>query len=97
MNIDIRGVHFDITDATREYIDKKLERIDYAEDLIIDFLLVFTKETKGLFTAECTLNFRWGKSAHLKVESYDLYEAIDKLFDKTEMKISKEKKKIQEH
>jgi len=97
MNVDIRTVHFDISDRTKEYIDKKLDRIDFAKDYIIDFILSFTKEKNSLYKTDCTINFRWGKSTHIGTEAHDLIEAIDKLFDKTVNKVTKEKNKVQEH
>jgi putative sigma-54 modulation protein len=94
MNTEIRTVHFTMHDSTREYLDKKLERIAYAKDLVTDLLFVFTKEK--IFKAECTINFRWGSQAHLLEEDFELNESIDKLMDKVEHKISKEKEKVQE-
>ncbi|GAB1455726.1 hypothetical protein MASR2M48_10330 [Spirochaetota bacterium] len=44
MNIDVRSVHFDLGETNRSYLDKKLERIAYAKDLIVDLLFSFTKE-----------------------------------------------------
>jgi len=94
MNVDIRAVHFDLGEPTKEYLNKKLERIDYAKDLIIDLLFAFTKEKQ--FQCECTINFRWGSSAHVQETDFDLAAGIDKLMDVLEHKITKEKNKQQE-
>jgi putative sigma-54 modulation protein len=94
MNVDVRAVHFELYEKTREYLDKKLERLAYAKDLVVDVLFVFTKEKN--FKCEVTINFRWGASAHLVEEDYELNTAIDKLVDKVDNKIRKEKEKIQE-
>jgi len=96
MNIQVKAVHFDLSEKNHEFIDKKLKRIEYADDFIVDLLMTFTHE-KNSFKAESTINFRWGSSAHLKVESHDLYEAVNVLTDKMEHKITKEKDRIQEH
>lgn len=96
MNIDIKAVHFDVADETREFITAKTQRLDYAKDLLVDFLFTLTKE-KSDYTAETKLNFRWGVSAHLKVQAFDLHEAIDKLVDKVDLKVKKEKEKVQKH
>jgi putative sigma-54 modulation protein len=96
MNIDIRGVHYDISENTKDHIDKKLKRLSYAEDLIIDFLITISHDKNG-YIIEVTVNFKWGKGAHLKVESYELFKGIDNLFNKLDNKIAKEKEKIQEH
>ena len=60
MNIDVRAVHFDLSEANRAYLDKKLERIAYAKDLIVDLLFSFTKEKQ--FKCECRSPRR--KSGH---------------------------------
>jgi len=42
---------------------------------------------------EATVNFRWGVSIHVKENDFELNPAIDKLIDKLESKIIKEKRK----
>lgn len=96
MSFEMRGVHFEIDTKTREYIDDKMPRLDFAKDLIVDFLLTLTRE-KRRFSAEATINFRWGTSAHVGVKAYDLFKGIDGLFDKLEAKIEREKSKVQKH
>ena len=96
MNVDIQGVHYDISDNTRDHVQKKLKRLNYAEDLIVDLLLTISHDKNG-YGIEATVNFRWSKSAHIKVETYDLFKGIDNLFNKLDNKISKEKEKIQDH
>jgi putative sigma-54 modulation protein len=96
MNIDIKGVHFEITDQMREYIDKKLPRLDFVSEHIIDLLVILSQEGSQ-HSFEATINFRWGNSNHIRVKSFDVYEGIDKLFDKLELKVLKEKNKIQDH
>jgi len=94
MNIDVRSVHFDLGDASRSYLNKKLERIDFAKDHIIDLLFHFTKDKE--FKCECTVNFRWGSQAHIEERDFELHAGIDKLMDRLEIKIHKEKEKMQE-
>ena len=73
-----------------------MPRLDFARDLIVDFLLNLSRE-KSLFKLEATLNFRWGASKHVGVENFDLNKGIDELFDKLEAVIEKEKSRIKEH
>jgi ribosome hibernation promoting factor len=96
MNIEVKGIHLEVTEKTQQYIDTKMPRLDFAKDLIVDFLLNLTRE-KNLFKADATINFRWGTATHVGVENFNLDTAIDDLFDKAEAKIEKEKSKIQEH
>lgn len=94
MNTDIRAVHFNLHDDAKEYINKKIERIRNAENMIVDLIISIKKEKD--FDAEATVNFRWGVSIHVKESDFDLTAAIDKMMDKLENKITKEKEKVKE-
>jgi putative sigma-54 modulation protein len=96
MNFELKGVHFEVKDETREFVDKKIERIDYARDTIVDLLFTLTKERRD-FKCEVNINFRWGVASHIKVRSFELHEGLDKLIDKIDQKVKKEKSKVQEH
>ena len=96
MHTEIRGVHIDVSESMKEYIDKKLQKLDFVKDLIIDLLFTISKEKKG-FKLEVTINFRWGASAHISADSFEVYEGIDILFSKVEHKVTKEKEKMQQH
>jgi putative sigma-54 modulation protein len=94
MNIDVRAVHFTLKEDGREYLDRKIARIHNAENMIIDLIVTVTKEKD--FEAEATVNFRWGVSIHVKEHDFELNPAIDKLMDRLEAKIIKEKEKVKE-
>jgi putative sigma-54 modulation protein len=94
MNTEIKAVHFSLRDETKEYLEKKIERIHNAENMIVDLLFTLTKDKD--FFAEVTVNFRWGVSIHLKETDFELDPAIDKLMDKLDAKIAKEKEKVKE-
>ena len=94
MNIETKAVHFSMSDETREYMDKKIARIHNAENMIVDLLFTLTKEK--VFTVDAKVNFRWGITIHQKEEDFELHPAIDKLMDKLEAKITKEKEKVKE-
>jgi putative sigma-54 modulation protein len=94
MNTEIKALHFNLQDDAKEYITKKIDRIHNAENMIVDLLISIKKE-KG-FDAEATVNFRWGVSIHVKENDFDIFPAIDKMMDKLEAKITKEKEKVKE-
>jgi len=96
MTTDIKGVHLEIGTRTRDYIDKKLPRLAFAEHLVTDLLLAISRE-KSLYKLDATVNFRWGSSSHIHVENFKLTEGIDALFDKLEPKLEKEKNKLKDH
>ena len=95
MTVDVRSVHFDLGEVSREYLDKKLERIGYARDMIVDLIFVFTKDKD--FKLEVTANFRRGGQAHLEERDFDVHTGIDRLVDRLEQKLTKEKEKLKEH
>jgi len=94
MNLEIKAVHFTLHDEAKEYLNKKIERIRNAENMIVDLMITIKKEKD--FNAEATVNFRWGVSVHVSEEDFDLLKAIDKMIDKLEGKITKEKEKVKE-
>jgi len=94
MNTEMKAVHFTLGDETKEYLEKKITRIRNAESMIVDLLFTLTKNKD--FSAEVTVNFRWGVSIHLKENDFELNPAIDKLMDKLDAKIAKEKEKVKE-
>lgn len=94
MNVDIKSVHFTLRDDTKEYLEKKIARIHNAENMIVDFLITLTKDKD--FSVEATVNFRWGVSIHIKEHDFELNPAVDKMMDKLEQKITKEKEKVKE-
>jgi putative sigma-54 modulation protein len=81
-------------DDAKEYLDRKIARIHNAENMIVDLLVTLTKGKD--FTAEATVNFRWGVSIHVKENEFELNPAIDKLMDRLDSKIIKEKEKVKE-
>ena len=94
MNIDIKAVHFTLREETRDYINRKITRIRNAENMIVDLIITLTKSKN--FSAESTVNFRWGVSVHIKEKDFELNPAVDKLLDKLEQKVIKEKEKVKE-
>jgi putative sigma-54 modulation protein len=94
MNTEIKAVHFTLNDDVKEYLNKKIERIHNAENMIVDLLITIKKEKN--FDAEATVNFRWGVSVHIKEEDFEITTAVDKMMDKLEAKVIKEKEKVKE-
>jgi putative sigma-54 modulation protein len=94
MNIDVRAVHFTLNEDGRAYLEKKMNRIHNAENMMVDLLITLTRDKD--FAAEATVNFRWGVSIHVKENDFELNAAIDKLMDKLDAKIIKEKEKAKD-
>ena len=94
MNKNVSAVGFDFEEKQTEMIDKKLERIRYAEDLIID-LIVKVKHEKA-YKFDINVNFRWGEQAHVAADDFDFGAALNKVMDVLDTKIKKAKDKVQE-
>ena len=97
MNVEVKGVHFDIPPQLRAYIDKKLTRLKHAQEHIVDLRVTITEAAKGPSSFEGHAHFRWGAIAHVSVQAFANQEGIDLLFDKLEPKVDKEKQRITEH
>ncbi|PIE03967.1 MAG: ribosomal subunit interface protein [Spirochaetales bacterium] len=98
MTVEVKGTHgYSPGESTREYIDKKLKRLQHVDEHIADLHIILDKETQDQYNAESNIHFRWGGMGHIKVSDRDLFKAIDALFDKTVVKINKEKEKMQSH
>lgn len=96
MTMEIKGVHLDVKDETREFIDAKLEKLDFAQEFIVDLHFTLTKENPD-YLAEAKLHLQWGHNSVIKVRAYDLHEAIHNLIDKLDHKIRKERDKVTDH
>ena len=95
MNIEIKAIRFELPEDYKEIIEKKLQKIEFAQDMIVNLLCTVSKAKD--YSLKADIHFRWGKIHHIKVKSFDLREGIDAMADKIEAKVTKEKGKIKEH
>ena len=95
MNIQLTGVHLDITPAIREHVMTKMERAIKGADNIIGMNIVLSVE-KIRHKVEATIQLR-GKNLFLEEEDQDLYAAIDLLVDKLNRQLIRHKQKRTDH
>ncbi len=88
------AVGFELEQKQSEMIEKKIERVKYAEDLIVDLILKVKHDKSYVF--DTTVNFKWGAQAHVSGEDFDFGAALNKMMDVLDTKVKKEKDKIQE-
>lgn len=94
MNYNIRGQHFQVTDALRDYVEKKLSRLDkYFETPVASDINVTLSVTKGKHTIEVTIPLT-GVMLRAEEKSEDMYASIDLVTDKLERQIRKHKTKV---
>jgi len=97
MNLEIRGIHYNVTDTTKEFFEKKLHRIEFAADNLVEILIAVHKEPHQSYRIEAKVHFKWGLTKIVHADAHELYEAIEYFVDKLESLIRKEKGKMKEH
>ena len=94
MNVQITAKNLELTSALKEYVEKKLLRIEKYFDYVLDINVVLEIQ-KNVHTAEILVN---AKGVFLKglEKSEDLYASIDLAIDKIERQLAKYKEKLKE-
>lgn len=94
MRYIIRGENIVITDALKDYVEKKVSRIEkYFDTPPTSDITVTLREIKGLNIVEVTIPMP-GLLVRAEEQSDDLYAAIDLVSAKLERQIRRHKKKI---
>lgn len=91
MQINISGHHVELTDALKDYVNNKMEKIERHFDHITNVKVILTVQ-KQRQIAEATVHIA-GADLHGKAESEDMYASIDSLVDKLDRQILKHKEK----
>lgn len=91
MNLNLTGVHMDITPAIRAYVVAKLSRVMRHFDQVIDVDVVMSV-AKLRQKIEANVHVR-GRDIHVEAIEPDLYAAIDVLVDKLDRQVLRHKEK----
>ncbi|MFT7132251.1 MAG: putative sigma-54 modulation protein [Cyclobacteriaceae bacterium] len=94
MQINVSGHHVDVTDSLRNYVVTKLDKLERHFDKITHMNVILSVD-KQRQKAESTVHISGGE-VYADAESDDLYAAIDKLTDKLDRQLIKQKEKISE-
>jgi len=92
MNLNVTGHHLEITQAIREYLSTKLERLTRHFDHVIDINVILSVE-RTQRKAEASVHVR-GRDLFAESLDADMYAAIDSLVDKLDRQIVKHKEKL---
>jgi len=95
MQISLTGHHVDVTDALKNYVDDKFERLERHFDHVTNVHVILTVE-KLRQKAEATININ-GASVFADAVHEDMYAAIDGLIDKLDRQVLKHKEKKSSH
>eukprot|EP01156_Anaeramoeba_ignava_P018453 Anaeramoba_ignava/a91816_109.p3 GENE.a91816_109~~a91816_109.p3 ORF type:complete len:114 (-),score=17.41 a91816_109:2845-3186(-) len=98
MNISMKGVHYNPSDETKEFLTKKLDKIQFADSSIQDLDIVMTKEKIGQgYHVDAHLHFNWGTRKTIGLDCYELYEGLELIVDKISTAAKREKGKVKNH
>ncbi|MDK4681029.1 ribosome-associated translation inhibitor RaiA [Kingella negevensis] len=93
MNLKITGLHFDVTEAIRNYVTEKVERSVRHHDGVISVTVTLSVEkVQNKAAAQVHLA---GKDIHIEAVEADMYAAIDVLVDKVDRALVQHKEKNQ--
>lgn len=100
MQVIISGKGIDLTEAIKDYVEKKISGLDKFYDKIIRAVVTVGKENnhhlKGeVFVCDCKLEVP-GNDLYASKNEGSLYKAIDKVRDYLEAELKKHKVKLQE-
>lgn len=95
MNLNITGHHVEVTQAIRDYVTTKLDRVIRHFDNVTSINVILSVE-KLKHTAEVTLHVR-GKDIFVESDDGDMYAAIDSMTDKLDRQVLKYKQKNHDH
>jgi len=95
MQLTISGHHVEVTDALRDYVKNKLDRLERHNDRITQVAVILSVE-KLVQKAEATVHAE-GIELFADCEHEDLYAAIDGLTDKLDRQLIKRKERLRGH
>lgn len=90
MKLDLTGLHIEVTDGIREYVEKKVEKLaKFFEDGTICHV-TFTDVVKGKQHVDIRIEYK-SRTYLAETDTADLYAAMDDLVSKIEGQIRKDK------
>lgn len=95
MNINISGHHVDVTDAMRQHVLMKMERVIRHFDHINSVDVTVSVE-KQEHKAEATLHVS-GSTIFAAATDDQMYTAIDRMVDKLDQQVRRHKEKLTDH
>lgn len=95
MQINITGHHIDITDALRDYVTSRFDKLQRHFDDVTNVHVVLSVE-KLIQKAEANLHIS-GADVFADADHEDMYAAIDALTDKLDRQLKKHRSKQNNH
>jgi putative sigma-54 modulation protein len=95
MQVSISGQHMDMTDALKQHVSEKMDKIIRHFDHVTNAQVVLHVEKEDHF-AEANIHAK-GASIHATGVASDMYAAIDDMIAKLDRQVLKHKAKINDH
>lgn len=92
MKINISGKNFDVTNALKEHVEKKVGKIDRFFENDVEAQVTLSVE-KDRHIVEVTMPIN-GMILRGETETHDMYQSVDMVVDKLEKQIEKYKTKL---
>ena len=95
MNLNITGVHLEVTPSLRDYLSEKIDRITrHVDNVIAVNVALSVEKLDQKVTVDVHLK---GKDIHVEEVAADMYAAIDLVADKLDRQVLKHKVKSTDH
>ena len=95
MQINISGHHVEVTQALKDYVQSKVDKLERHFEYITNVQVTLTVE-KLMQKAEATIHAS-GAELHANADDENMYAAIDGLADKLDRQLLKHKEKMNNH
>jgi len=95
MQVSVTGHHVEVTEAMKQHVEEKINKLKRHFDHVTDVHVILTVE-KLEQKAEATVQVS-GAKLFAEDTQEDMYSAIDSMVDKLDRQVIKHKEKIQAH
>jgi putative sigma-54 modulation protein len=94
MDFKISGRNVEVTDAIRDYAQKKTAKLPRYYDLVQEIAVVLEREDHRLYHVELIVDIEHADPIVANSSAEDLYAAIDDTTDKAERQLTDHKEKV---
>ncbi len=90
MKLDLTGIHIEVTDAIRDFTEKKIKKLDKFFDENTICHVTFTDKSKGKQRLDIRIEYK-SRTYLAESDTDNLYSGIEQLVSKIEGQIRKDK------
>lgn len=95
MELEIKFIHCDLAEDSREFIEQKFQKIRFMEGAVMRATVTVRQENQK-YHFEGGIHFRWGRVDVVKDENYLFRDGVDSFVKRVAAKVRKEKDRIQD-